>query len=159
MDQQVTRVGCKRDARKALKGDLVEIGSGAYRRTYRDAACKVAYKVCHEPSRDHANRDEHEVVQRCRATSLGREFVAPTTLWVVDGIAVVAQPMMAVMARQAEREASDHTGYMSEDDFYMAEDEIEEVAEELGVSDMHYGNWGFDQDKHAWIIDANIAWM
>lgn len=152
----VTRIGCKRDARKALRGELAYLGNGAYRMTYTSPDGAVVYKVTRLPSFDHANRLEYATVQRARQSDVGREYILPTTAWVVDGVMVLAQPRLACTAREALEGSSSVS--VPADEVWLAADDIENVAGDMGIDDMHMGNWGFDHDGRAWIMDANIAW-
>lgn len=80
-----TRLGCKRDARKALKGELPYVGGGAYRSVFASPDRKVVYKVCDEDNGDDwANNAELETFAHCRDRG-DVSMLAPVTAWVVDG--------------------------------------------------------------------------
>lgn len=82
MSTQVTRVGCRRDARKALAKSLEFVNSGAYRAVYTDRSRKVAYKVDRDPVYGSANEDEvRSYVTLCQAYPEAAEIIAPTTAW------------------------------------------------------------------------------
>jgi hypothetical protein len=163
------RIGCKRDARKALAGELPLAAEptdgsprgsrGASRTTYR--AGDVVYKVCNGPwvqdiTEDDANRYELASIEHARSRDVGRMYVTPATGWNIDGIIVLAMPRLEVTAKEA-RHLAMRLGHMDEvNEIDLAEDEIMEAADELGVSDMHPANWMFDAEGRPWIVDLNL---
>lgn len=147
-----TRIGCKRDARKAVRGELEYLSQGAYRLAYCDTRRKVVYKV--EIGADagvgFGNRREAEVASRARRQ--GAKCITPTTLWRVrhNGMAfdVVAQPMMAKLGRDVWNEDPDKAS--------LIEDELYEIASELGIGDIHDRNWMLDDAGDPYIVDMGL---
>ena len=165
------RVGCKRDARKALKGELQPVmrrdmwsgemvpARGASRAAFLSPDRRVTYKVCHSADWDGDNREEAEAVAMARRSDTGRTYVMPTTMWVIDGIAVNAQPTLASLGQEFVKACHEANGGCKPDcTACRAEDEVQFAADELGVGDMHPRNWGVLPDGSPVIIDANITY-
>lgn len=88
MRVRTTPVGNQRDATRAVKGELMFVGSGLYRAVYVDKRYRTVYKVDdydgtngEEPSYS-ANMDEYENILNYRR-ELGR-FIPPASLWDVE---------------------------------------------------------------------------
>jgi hypothetical protein len=164
------RIGCKRDARKALLGSLDPVmaggtrASGCSRAAYLSPDRTVVYKVCHDSQWDEDNRIEAKAVAKARTSPTGEEFVAPTTMWVIDGIAVNAQPAMVTLGRTFVNTCHDGSKHgwqgnvIIECDACRKEADVLSAAEELHIGDMHGWNWMVDASGRPWIIDANMAW-
>lgn len=81
-----TRIGCKRDARKAVLGQLTEAGNGASRRAYLDPKGQVVYKVerAMQTSGYTTGENRRECETSSRYRDAGVPYIAPMTLWVIS---------------------------------------------------------------------------
>lgn len=158
------RVGCKRDARKALRGELAVIGQGAHRTAYVDARHLTVYKVTYRENWDEYDATGHggpeievsddannrrEAAAYADLTRLhgdeARDMLAPTTPWLIDGIMVVAQPFYRLSA-----------GDVDPDPWSPVRDElfgkVRDAAHKFGIGDMHGDNWRVKDDGTSPVI-------
>lgn len=166
----MSRVGCKRDARAAKNGDLAQLDSGLYRQVYIDARSKVVYKVGHyygppgavgdhtirdddgwcetcdttiiDGDDNYANESEHENCQRYRAE--GAAWAPPTSLYYVDGVAVLAMPFYPFGAYTSGTKSSWQE---------RAQERIDLIMEEHYIEDLHEYNWRLTRQGHLRITD------
>lgn len=164
------RIGSKRDARKALAGLLQPVmrrdlwsgemvpARGASRAAFLSPDRRVTYKVCHSEYTPSGwdNRIEADAVAKARKSPTGHKFVVPTTTWVIDGIAVNAQPTIASTGQEFVKAYHEANGGCSASCMACdVQDDIENAANDLGIGDMHPRNWGVLPDGSAVIIDCN----
>lgn len=87
-----TPVGNRRDAARALKGELDFLGSGSWRKAY--VKDNVVYKVEHDGGNSD-NVDEYRNYRRLAKKAFPKNLrVAQVTQWTVEGTKVNAMPLV-----------------------------------------------------------------
>lgn len=141
-----TPVGCKRDAVAAVEGGLRFLNNGAYKDAYVSHDGKYVYKIAcrdFDGSRDNW-MIEHEFEKYEHLNAAGHRWAPPTSLYTVDGVAVMAQPF-----------------YTPGDDLdcysprYQRLERKAYALERKGlVWDQHSGNWAATKRGELRIIDG-----
>ena len=149
MSAGVSPIGSRRDAARALAGELTFLGMGAFRDAFVDDAKRVVYKVARAENAfgdpveagDDDNRQEHANAIAARA--LGIRGVPRTYLWEVGGRAVVAMRF--------------YPGHPDDMPFH-AYEEASRYFESVGFLDNHNDNWRLTPGGQPRIIDMQ-CWL
>lgn len=95
--------GSKRDAIAAVDGTLPMLGRGACRKVYKGKSPRIVYKVTTSGD-NRANVSEYERMLRVQA--FDHNIATPCTLYMVDGVAV-----LAMVERPHDSDTLDHAAY------------------------------------------------
>lgn len=139
------RVGRVADAIAAHDGDLVNVGHGLMRTVYISADNSTVYKIPRR-SGNAANESEHYEMSRLRNHPVGGRYALPTTLYYVDGHAVLAMPFVPNDSSDADYQTVSEFRNILQTELYF-------------VRDMHDGNYRVDARGQIRITDLGmVAW-
>jgi hypothetical protein len=138
------RVGRVADAIAAHDLQLREIGNGLMRRVYISPDGTTVYKI---PRRggNASNESEHESMRRLRSHPVAGCHAVPTTLYYIDGHAVIAMPYLS--------QSSSDARYMQIRQFEAR------ISGVYFIHDMHPGNYRVDGRGQIRITDLGaVSW-